>query len=83
MDHLNNLPSLKKEWIRMGIQFCADEVVEELAKDYQSGYVFALDKLNIPSDHELRVTMKKPNSDDKVDEKGKEEGELVEASRVN
>lgn len=34
MDHLNNLPSLKKEWIRMGIQFCADEVVEELAKDY-------------------------------------------------
>lgn len=55
----------------MGIQSCADEVVEELAKDYQVGYDFVLDKFNVPSDHELRVAVKKLDSDDeeKVEER--------------
>lgn len=55
LEHKNKLPELKKEYIRMGIQFYANEVVKELAKDYHAGYEFALDKLNIPSDHELKV----------------------------
>lgn len=67
----------------MGIQSCADEVVEELAKDYQVGYDFVLDKFNVPSDHELRVAVKKLDSDDEEKVEEREESEPVEASRAN
>lgn len=64
----------------MVIQSCTDEVVEELAKNYLASYDFILNRLNITSDHELKVAVKKSESDDEED-KEEEEGELVEASR--
>lgn len=49
----DNFPALKKEWISEGIKSCADKVVEELAKEFQAGHDFTLNKLNLPANHEF------------------------------
>ena len=51
----DNFLTLKEEWINEGINSCANAVVQELAKEFQLGYDFALDKWNLLADHELRV----------------------------
>lgn len=63
---------MKQEWIWARIQSFADEVVTELAKEFQIGYDFSLNKLNLATDHELRVVVKK------LEESEEKEGELVE-----
>lgn len=39
---------------------CADEVIQELSKELQAGYDFALNKFNLLLDHELRVLVQRP-----------------------
>ena len=67
----DNLPSLEKDWISKRIQSCVGEVVKELDKVYQQGYDFALYKLNLAPDHELRIAAARsfePSNDDKEEE---------------
>lgn len=52
----------------------------ELVKEFQAGYDFALDKLNLPADHEVRVAVERPKKSDEDEEEG-DEGELVEGPR--
>ena len=44
-----------------GIESWADEVILELDKVFLQGHDFALDKLNLGPDHELRVTVTRPD----------------------
>lgn len=67
----------------MGIQSCADEVIEELAKEYQAGYDFAFDKHNLPADHELGVAVQKPDSESEEEEDEEEDCELLAALKAN
>lgn len=80
--HNNSLPDLKKECISSGIQSRANEVIKEMAKEFQKGYDFALDKLNLPIDHELRVTVERPEESDEEEEE-KNERELVEEPKYD
>lgn len=64
---------------KVGIKSCADEIVEELAKEFQAKCDFALNKVNLLADHELRVVVERPEeSDEKCDEEEEEERELAE-----
>lgn len=60
-EHSDSLPSLEQVWITECINSCADEVLLVLAKEFQAGYDFALNKMNLPADHELQVAMQRPD----------------------
>ena len=53
-----------------GIESCVEEVVQTLNNVYQQGYDFALDKMNVAPDHELRIPVSRPveSSDDEGEE---------------
>lgn len=63
-----------------GIKSCADKVIQELSKEFQAGYDFALNKLNLPANIELRVVEQRPK---KLKEKGEEEQEDAEEPQHN
>lgn len=60
--NLGNLEKLKKKWIQKGIDQCTYDVVGLLDRVYQAGYDFPFHKMGMPSDHELRVVVERPDS---------------------
>lgn len=69
----DNFPALKEEWISKGINSCVEEVVQELAKEFQAGYDFALNKINLPINHELRVPVQMPKEEEIAEEETEEQ----------
>ena len=68
--HNDGLSNIKMEWLNVGIQPCADDVVKELAKVYHKWYDFALDKLNLPVDQEFRMAVERPDESSDDEEEG-------------
>lgn len=57
-------------------------MIQELAKEFQEGYNFGLDKMGLPVDHELRVEVQKPELEgEMVVEEGEAAEEEVEAGK--
>ena len=56
---VGNLEELKRQWVQEGIDQCADDVVG--LRVYQAGYDFALYKMSLPSNYELRIIVQRPD----------------------
>lgn len=52
-----NFPTLRDERINEHINSYADEVVQLLVKEFQAGYDFILNRLNLPTNHEPMVVV--------------------------
>jgi len=79
----DDLPLIQEEWRMKGIQSCAEEVVQILDKTYQQGYDFALDKMNVAPDHELRIQVSRPvEFSDDEDEGEEPDSQSVEDTEV-
>ena len=78
----DDLPSIQEEWRMKGIESCAEEVVQTLNNVYQQGYDFALDKMNVAPDHELRVPVSRPIAFSDDDEGEEDEQDMPIAEDV-
>lgn len=76
-----SLLALKDEWFNKGVYSCVEGMMEAKVKTFQEGYNFALDKLSLPVDHELRVEDERPESD--VEEEEKDTKQQMRAEEPN
>lgn len=75
-----NFPTLRDERINEHINSYADEVVQLLVKEFQAGYDFILNRLNLPTNHEPMVVVQRPKEPEAEEE---EEEKVTEKFQTN